>query len=246
MSRYLLVLAIALLPALGNIIGSLLAETVRTPKWLIGAALHAAAGIAIAVVSVDLMPRIIRETAPWLLIAAFFCGALFSVLLSRMVDWLRPKKGKASSGAWMVYMAVAADLFSDGLMTGTGSAIASGLGLLLGLSQVVANIPGGFATGANFRDDGVTLRRRLLFMALFPVPALASATVGFGLLQGASTGFQHAALSFLVGVLLLATVEDMLPEADAPRPPRWISTTAFAGGFAAFALLSLYLGGSSQ
>jgi hypothetical protein len=45
---------------------------------------------------------------------------------------------------------------------------------------------------------------------------------------------------------LLATVEDMLLEADAPRPPRWISTTAFAGGFAAFALLSLYLGGSSQ
>ena len=58
----------------------------------------------------------------------------------------------------MVYMAVAADLLSDGLMTGAGSAVARRLGLLLGLSQVVANVPGGFAAMANFRDEGV-LRR---------------------------------------------------------------------------------------
>lgn len=243
MSRYLVVLAIAFLPAIGNIVGSLLAESVRTPKWLIGAALHAAAGIAIAVVSVDLMPRILRETPPWLLIVAFFCGAVFSVILSRLVEWLRPRKGKASAGAWMVYMAVAADLFSDGLMTGTGSAIGSNLGLLLGLSQVVANIPGGFASGANFRDDDVPRRRRLMFVISFPAPALLSASLGFGLLQHADSVAQHAALSFMVGVLLLATVEDMLPQADEPHAARWISTTSFAGGFAVFALLSLYIGG---
>jgi zinc transporter, ZIP family len=52
------ILATALLPASGNVIGGLLAESMRTPRWLIGAALHAAAGIAIAVVSIDLMPQI--------------------------------------------------------------------------------------------------------------------------------------------------------------------------------------------
>jgi hypothetical protein len=70
MSQYFTVLALALLPAVGNAIGSLLAESVRTPKRLIGAALHSA-GIAIALVSIDLMPRILQETALWFLVTAF-------------------------------------------------------------------------------------------------------------------------------------------------------------------------------
>jgi ZIP family zinc transporter len=44
------------------------------------------------------------------------------------------------------------------------------------------------------------------------------------------------------GVLLLATVEDMLPQADEPGTPRWISTLAFTGGFAVFVAPAEYLG----
>ena len=73
MLTYLTVLALALLPAGGNIIGSLLAESVHPPKWLVGAALHAAAGIAIALVSIDLMPRILAETAVWVMRAGSVC-----------------------------------------------------------------------------------------------------------------------------------------------------------------------------
>jgi ZIP family zinc transporter len=244
MSEFLTVLAIALLPAGGNVVGSLLAETMRTPGWLIGAALHAAAGIAIAVVSVDLMPRILDKLAPWLLAVAFLGGSAFSVLLARSVIWARktfaPGQG-TSAGAWMVYMAIAADLFSDGLMTGAGSAVASGLGFVLAASQFVANIPGGFATAANFRDEGVGRKRRLLVAASFPIPVFVSATIGFWLLRGAGEAVQNAALAFIVGILLLATVEDTLPQADDPNPPRWISTIAFSGGFALFALMSSYL-----
>jgi hypothetical protein len=47
---------------------------------------------------------------------------------------------------------------------------------------------------------------------------------------------------FVVGVLLLATVEDMLLQADEPGTPRWISTLAFTGGFAVFVVLAEYLG----
>jgi zinc transporter, ZIP family len=142
----------------------------------------------------------------------------------------------------MVYTAVVADLFSDGLITGAGSAIASGLGLLLGLSQVIANIPGGFATVANFRQESTGRKTRLLFAASFPLPAIMSASLGFWLLQGTGAGVQHAALAFMVGVLLLATVEDTLSQADEPQPARWISTASFAGGFAVFILLSASLG----
>lgn len=245
MSPFMSVLVIALLPAGGNIIGSLLAESMRTPGWLIGAALHGAAGIAIALVSVDLMPRILNNLSIWLLVVAFLFGAGFSVLLAQGVQRLRNRFGSAqsgSAGAWMVYMAVAADLFSDGLMTGAGSAVSSGLGFMLAISQLVANVPGGFATMANFRDEGVGRKSRLIIIVSFPVPVFASASLGFWLLRGASDAIQNAALAFIAGVLLLATVEDTLPQADEPRPMRWISTASFAGGFSMFALLSFYLG----
>jgi len=51
------------------------------------------------------------------------------------------------------------------------------------------------------------------------------------MLKGAGAGLQSTVLAFFVGVLLLTTIEDVIPEADAPRPPRWISTLAFAIGF---------------
>ena len=100
---FLDVLSLALLPAGGNVIGCLLAESVRTPKWLVGAALHAAAGIAIAVVSVDLVPRILDATPAWLMALTFLCGASLSVMLADGIDRLRRRVGTGSAGAWMVY-----------------------------------------------------------------------------------------------------------------------------------------------
>jgi ZIP family zinc transporter len=241
MSAFLLVVVVSLLPAGGNIVGSLLAESLRTPPWLIGAALHAAAGVAMAVVSVDLMPRILAATPAWLLVTAFLCGAAFSVLLAQgLTRWVSAYKGQ--SGAWMVYMAVAADLLSDGLMVGIGAAVSSSLGLLLGLSQVVSNIPGGFAAIGNFRNKQVARKRRLLISGSFVVPPSVGAVIGYWFLRGAGEAVEHAALAFIVGVLLLATVEDMVPQADAPGTPRWISTLSFAGGFVFFVGLSTVIG----
>jgi zinc transporter, ZIP family len=237
-------LALALLPALGNFIGSAIAESTRAPQWVVGAALHGAAGIAIAVVSVDLMPRILDVMPIWLLVGAFFGGAMFSVVIARGVEYGRQTllAGTGSRGAWMVYVAIAADVFSDGLMTGAGSAVSGSLGLLLALSQVVGNVPGGFAAVANFRDEGVGRPMRLVIAGSFVMPALIGAGLGDLLLRGAGPELQNGALAFVVGVLLLATVEDTVPQGDEPGTPRWISTAAFALGFAFFAVLSTSIG----
>ncbi|WP_205470542.1 hypothetical protein [Breoghania sp. L-A4] len=83
MSDTTTVLIFALLPVLGNFAGSLLAECIHTPRWLLGAALHGAAGVAIALVSIDLMPRILQSAPMWLLVLAFLAGAFVSVMLYR-------------------------------------------------------------------------------------------------------------------------------------------------------------------
>ena len=241
MDNFILVLVVSLLPASGNVIGGFLAESLRTPPWAVGAALHAAVGVAIAVISVDLMPRLLDATPVWLIATAFFCGAVFSVLLAYgLKEWVNTKPGQ--SGAWMAYMAIAADLLSDGLMVGVGAAVTRGLGLLLGLSQVVANIPGGFAAIGNFRNRKMSRPKRLLMLCSFVMPSIVGASIGYLLLRGAQAHIKHAAIGFIVGILLLATVEDMVPEADAPGTARWISTLSFTAGFVFFVVLSTTMG----
>lgn len=238
MQVLLSVLAISLLPVVGVLAGCLLAETIKTPKWLIGASLHATAGVAIALVSIDLMPRILIITPTWLAVTAFLVGAAGSFGLTRVWMLFRAIPGSSSLSAWMVYMAVVVDLISDGLMVGTGAAVQSGFGVLIAATQSIANIPGGFAAMSNFRDDGMQRERRLALAVLAAIPAVCATLIGFIMLKGAGAGLQSTVLAFFVGVLLLTTIEDVIPEADAPRPPRWISTLAFAIGFAGLALLS--------
>lgn len=232
------VLGFALLPAVGIIIGSLLAESIHTPKWLVGASLHATAGIAIALVSIDVMPRLLMSSPTWLIIFGFLTGAGISVLIANLWGSFRHRSGKATVSAWMVYMAVATDLTSDGLMVGAGAAVATQLGFLFAATQAVANIPGGFAATSNFRDDGMPRLQRLVLSASMLVPALLSAGLGYLVLRGAGQAAHSLALAVFIGILLLATVEDVIPQGDDPEPPRWVSTTAFASGFVVFALLS--------
>lgn len=60
-----------------------------------------------------------------------------------------PEAGRATT--WGAYAAVGVDLLSNGMMIGSGGAVAAELGVLLALSQVVANLPGGYAIAASFR-----------------------------------------------------------------------------------------------
>lgn len=241
MSDFFVLLCYALLPGLGNFTGGMLAESIRPPRWIIGAALHGAAGVAIALISIELMPRILETVPIWGVVLSFLFGAAASFAMARGVSAMQSGSNGDRFRAWMVYAAVGADLFSDGMMTGAGSAVALNLGLLLAAAQLLANVPGGFAAAANLRRHRVERRRRILVSAAMFLPVLASAALGFLMLRGAPDVVQSAVLAFIVGVLLLATIEDMVPEGDAPRPPRWSSTLAFAAGFAGLALLSRYL-----
>jgi zinc transporter, ZIP family len=233
---------LALLPVGGMLLGSLAAEWWRLSHLAIGALLHAAAGVAVAVVSVELMPRVLDDIAPWQLAAAFLLGAAASVAMAAGAERAVRALELGEAGPWKVYLAVAVDLMGDGLMVGIGSAVAGGLGFMLGLSQVIANIPGGFVALANLRDKGVARKFRLAATASLCVPVLIGAGFGFWLLRGQSINLQNAALTFVAGMLLLATIEDLVPQADKPKTRRVFTTTAFAAGFIFFTLGSIYLG----
>lgn len=237
------ILLIAFLPAVGTLAGALLAEWKQPPEYLTGAALHAAAGIATAVVAVELMPRAVERAAQWALALGFMGGAFASIALARSTTWLQHRFGSADrrAGLWTVYSAVATDLLIDGLTTGAGASVSTGLGLLLAGSQVLANIPGGFSVTANFRRAGVGRRQRLVAASLYPLTPVLGGAIGYLALRGVADTTMGIALAFFAGLLLLATIEQIVPEADKPGAPLRISSPAFAGGFVVLMLMSAYL-----
>ncbi len=237
------VLGLASLPALGNFGGGLLAEWLRPSQKTLNRALHAAAGIIIAVIAVEVMPEALNSASAWLLALSFLTGGGAYLLVEAGIErWQKRKAAGAGAGAWMVYAAVATDLAGDGLLIGAGSAVSSQLALLLALGQVLADIPEGFAVIANFRGKGVGRAKRLLLSASFALPVLGAAVLAYFALRGQGEAVKMAALVFVAGLYSLAAVEDMLREAhESAEDSRW-SAISFLAGFALFLVVSGGLG----
>jgi ZIP family zinc transporter len=235
----LTLLGLALLPAAGNFGGGVLAEWSRPSQKRLNLALHAATGIIVAVVAIEVMPEALRGASAWLLALAFLAGGGTYLLVKEAIErWQRAKTSGAGSGAWMVYVAVATDLAGDGLLIGAGSAVSSQFALVLAFGQVLADIPEGFAVIANFRDKGFGRRNRLLISASFALPIVGAAVLAYMGLRGQGEAMKMGALVFVAGLYLLAAVEDMLREAHDSAEDSRSSTIAFLIGFALFLVVS--------
>lgn len=233
-----LVVGLALLPAAGNFAGGLVAEFMRPSERILSHALHAAAGIIVAVVAVEVMPEALPILSGWALALCFLAGGVAYIGVDAAVERWQQRKGSASGGPWMVYVAVAADLAGDGMLIGTGSAVASSLAMLLAMGQVLADIPEGFATTASFRASGTSRAARLWISASFAIPVLAAAVLSFFLLRDAGEAIQMGALVFVAGFYTVAAVEEILEQAHETQKDTRYSAVSFVAGFALFTFVS--------
>lgn len=239
-----LVLLLALLPGAGNFAGGMVAELRKPSERWLNWAPHGAAGIVIAIVAVELIPEALGVLAGWWIAAAFAAGGLAYVLIESLLKRRKDSDegGNGRTGMWMIYVAVAVDLTSDGLMLGTGSAVSSSLGIVLAAGQVLADFPEGYAAVANMRANDVPRKRRILLSASFFLYVIVAALLSYFLLRDAAESIQMVGLVFVAGLLTVAAVEDMLEEAHEAREDNRRSIVAFVLGFALFTLVSAGLG----
>ena len=241
---YLLVLGLAALPVAGNFAGALLSETLEVSERMLSLALHLAAGIVLAVVGLELMPEALRGSPAWVPILAFVAGGGFFVLLDRALGFVQARMnlGERAGGPMAIFAGVSLDLFSDGVMIGTGTVLNPALGLLLATGQVPADVPEGFAAVASLRRAGLSRRRRLLLAAGFGLPILVGATLGWFALRDAPEIVTLSVLAMTGGALATVVIEEMIPEAHEGETSR-LGAIFFTAGFAVFAAISVYVGG---
>lgn len=241
MDEYLKVLALVAMPAVGNLAGGLFAVFSDVSERTLSFALHSAAGVALAVISVELLPRVLQAEREWMVVIAFVAGGGFFMLIDYLVDLMESLKQspEVSAASLAIFFGVAVDLFSDGTMVGAGSTISLGLGLLLALGQVPANMPAGFATIAAFERKGMSQKMRMLLTVLLSVIVFAGATLGYWVVRGQAEIVKLIILGFTSGILITVVVEEMIPAAHKGGDAR-LATALFVVSFALFTLLSVY------
>jgi len=232
---------LAMLPAAGNIAGGLLTTVVRVPEQRLAIPLHAAAGVLLAVICVELVPTALAATVPWVVITAFFVGGVAFLALDSITHIAQRRLGRAVSASTVaVFSAVAIDLFTDGLMIGSGTTVTTRLGFLLALGQVPADIPEGFASVSSLAAHGWSRARLIVWSTAFALPIFFGTTVGYFAVRSAPELMKLSLLAFSAGMLLTVIMEELVPEAHSEDESRW-AVFALLGGFCLFALLSAYL-----
>jgi ZIP family zinc transporter len=132
---------------------------------------------------------------------------------------------------------MAIDLFGDGLMIGTSLTIAPHLGIVLASARVVAHIPEGFVTNAEFKSQKLPRTERFLLLAALIIPIWLGTTLGYWGLRGQADLPKLIVLAFTTGTLITAIVEEILPEAHQTQDTNG-STLTFIGSFALSMLFS--------
>lgn len=180
MNAYLTVLGIAALPAAANFLGGLLAEFITLPRRALQLTFERVAGMLLAVVGIELMPRVLHSPTPWLMIIIFVLGSGLFLAIEEGTKAIRDKGPAAGSGnPFVLYAAILVDLFVTGVTIGVGINVERGLGLLLALSLLVADAPEGFASIAGLREAGVARTVRLELLAALAISVLLGASVGY-------------------------------------------------------------------
>jgi ZIP family zinc transporter len=242
MDEFLLILLFSLLPALGTFAGGIAAEFFEINKRNLSLALHVATGIILAVISIELMPQILKANTPWIVISAFIAGGVFFVAIDQLINFVQGRLGDShqSTAAWAIFFGVAIDSFTDGILIGAGSLINLQLGLLIAIGLVSADIPEGFATLAAFKERGIKRSLRILLNLLASLPVLLGASAGYLLVKGQPAIVEYSILAFTAGILLTVTAEEIIPESHKNGEAR-LAALALIGGFALFAFISSYL-----
>ncbi|MDP9363354.1 MAG: ZIP family zinc transporter [Chloroflexota bacterium] len=180
---------------------------------------------------------------PWLPLLAFVAGGAIFIGLDRAVGYVQARMGggKKQAGALAIFGGVSMDLFSDGVMIGTGTVMNPALGLLLAMGQVPADVSEGFAAVATLRNAGISRKRRILMAAGFSVPILLGAALGFLALREAPEILTLSVLALTGGALTAVVVEEMVGEAHEGETSQ-LGPIFLTAGFALFAAISVYFG----
>lgn len=237
------IILFSLIPVLTMVAGGVVA-IVRKPSGNVRSLiLHFAAGVVFSVVAVELLPDIVKTHAPLPLIIGFTLGFLVMVGVRKATEPNEKGEEKEIETPKMpvgLLIAIAVDVFIDGLLLGIGFTAGSTEGMLLAIALSLELLSLGMATATELSEKGLSKRKSTGLIVTLAIVFFVSAVLGATLLHNLSHRAIEVVLSFGLSALLFLVTEELLIEAHEEKETVW-HTSAFFGGFLLFVVFGMIL-----
>ncbi len=241
MSKSILwVLLFSFCPVLTAIAGAILG-TLRTPSPRLRSAIqHFAAGVVFSVVSVELLPDIVKIRRPvWVAIGfSLGIGSMLAIRWFTENKLAKPNNGDAKRFPTALVAATGIDILVDGFLVGVGFSAGAKEGVLLVAALASELFSLGIATSVTLAKSGVSRARAVGTCALVVLTMPLGALAGTTILRNSPAQCVEALLSFGLAALLFLVTEELLVEAhEVPETP--LITASFFAGFLVFLVLGM-------
>jgi len=230
----------SLIPVLTLITGGIIA-TFRKPNGNVRSLiLHFAAGVVFSVVAVELLPDIVKNHSPVQVIVGFALGFITMTGIRKLTEIKEAKTVNIIKNKLPVSLliAIAVDIFIDGLLLGIGFTAGNTEGVLLAIALSVELLSLGMATATELGENNLSRKKSVGLIAALALVFFISAVLGATLLHNLSHKAMEVVLSFGLSALLFLVTEELLIEAHEEKETVW-HTSAFFGGFLLFLIFGM-------
>ena len=234
--NYWIVLGFAFINFLGNFLGAVLGDHLKTSDKINALALHWAAGMVLSVVSVQIMPKVISGKLVWPIALSLLAGGMVAIGAHKALEAFQRKENKKNGGKrdYRVFFAVIADLLGDGLTIGASSSVSADFAILVVVGLVIGGFPEGFVNMSIFKEQGFSKKNRYLMAVSLILPVVLGGLGAYWVAKDASQTVKFSLLAFTVGLYLRAAVEDMIKKAHTKGGETGWQQFFFILGFVAY------------
>ncbi|MEO6175003.1 MAG: ZIP family metal transporter [Flavobacterium circumlabens] len=204
--------------------------------------LHFAAGVVFSVVSVELLPDIIKNHLPVEVGLGFSMGIILMLFVKYFTE-RGPKNENAENDnsfgvPYGLISALIIDLIIDGLLIGIGFSAGKKEGILLSIALGLETFSLGLAVIIACRKSKMSKSENFLILAGLGLTFFIGALLGISLLSHLSQEILELLLSFGLAALLFLVTEELLTEAHEEKESP-IQTACFFVGFLLFLILGM-------
>lgn len=227
------------IPIVSLVASGLLAYRYQPREMLRSIILHFAAGVVFSVVSVELLPDVVKRHQPIEIAIGFGLGVIVMLMIRAHAERREKESDQSRAALPMGFVVgIGVDILVDGLLLGTVFAAGVKTGLLLAIALSIELVSLGLALGAEFSQRKVTFGRSVGILSAMAA-AFVVGTVGSALFASRlSDEALELVLSFGLAALLFLVTEELLVEAHEEKEGP-LQAGSFFGGFLLFLILGM-------
>ncbi|WP_326911121.1 ZIP family metal transporter [Sedimentibacter sp. MB31-C6] len=204
---------------IGTCIGGILSILIYKPSdRAISGLLSYAAGIMLAIISFDLMPKAYEIGGFFIVTLGLAIGLIIIFIAERMIPSNKFKKYRGKNLSYIkmsmiIIISLSLHNFPEGVAIGSSSFYSSELGIKIGILIAAHNIPEGMSVGIPLKMAGSNPLSIIILTLLTGLPTAFGAVLG-AILGGISDYFIAFCLSAAASSMLYVSANKLIPEAN--------------------------------